>query len=69
MKDGTRTKGLYKDDIMEGIRQMITGDGKIVNGIWSYGVMNEDLTYKKIGCKDSLVVGIDHYARLVTNYF
>ena len=47
MKDKTKFKGVIKKNIMAGKGQMITKDGKVINGIWSYGILNEDLTNKK----------------------
>ncbi len=50
---------------MEGKGQMVTNRGRVINGIYSYGVVNQDLTNKNLGCLDSLTMRIDQYTRQI----
>ncbi len=67
MKDGTKIKGVFTDDRMEGRGEMIDKNNVVTKGIYSYGVVNEELTNKQLGCKDKLVGVVSYYTTLVVN--
>ena len=67
LKDNSKIKGVYVDDRMEGRGEMITKDNKVFKQIWTYGVVNEDLTNKKFGCIDRFAAGVNYYSTLVIN--
>lgn len=60
-KDKAKIKGVFRNNVMQGKGQMIDKENNVINGIWSYGVVNEDLTNKKLGTKDLIVYRISYY--------